>query len=50
MIKLGNRPRRPVGGPPPRHHLALMIWIAVFPTMTALQFLAGGLLRDIPVV
>jgi antibiotic biosynthesis monooxygenase (ABM) superfamily enzyme len=50
MIKHGNRPRRPVSGPPPRHHLALMIWIAVFPTMTALQFLIGGLVRDIPVV
>ena len=36
--------------PPPRHHLALMIWIAVFPTLTALQLLLGAVLRDMPMV
>jgi antibiotic biosynthesis monooxygenase (ABM) superfamily enzyme len=37
-------------GPPPRHHLAVMIWLAVFPTLTALQLLLGDLLRDTPTV
>lgn len=37
-------------GPPPRHHLAVMIWLAVFPTLTLLQLLLGGLLRDAPTV
>ncbi|EEP73683.1 hypothetical protein MCAG_04010 [Micromonospora sp. ATCC 39149] len=37
-------------GPPPRHHMALMIWLAVFPTLTVLQLLLGDLLRDTPTV
>jgi antibiotic biosynthesis monooxygenase (ABM) superfamily enzyme len=37
-------------GPPPRHHLAVMIWLAVFPTLTLLQLLLGGVLRDAPAV
>ncbi|MGN9813122.1 hypothetical protein ACTMSW_27675 [Micromonospora sp. BQ11] len=37
-------------GPPPRHHLALMIWLAVFPTLTVLQLLLDDLLRDTPTV
>ncbi|XVS61147.1 hypothetical protein ACQPYE_22885 [Actinosynnema sp. CA-299493] len=37
-------------GPPPRHHLALMIWLAVFPTLTALQLLLGDLLAGAPTV
>ncbi|PSL51627.1 hypothetical protein B0I31_11957 [Saccharothrix carnea] len=37
-------------GPPPRHHLALMIWLAVFPTLTALQLLLGDLLDGTPTV
>jgi len=41
---------RPVG-PPTKHQLALMIWIAVFPTLTALNLLLGDWLRDLsPVV
>lgn len=28
-------------GPPTRHQLALMIWVAVFPTLTALNLLLG---------
>ena len=31
---------RPVG-PPSKHQLALMIWIAVFPTLTALNLTVG---------
>jgi len=38
------------GGPPPRLHLAVMIWLAVFPTLTVLQLLLGGVLRDAPAV
>jgi antibiotic biosynthesis monooxygenase (ABM) superfamily enzyme len=26
-----------VAGPPTKHHLALMIWLAVFPTLTVLN-------------
>ncbi|MEV1118498.1 hypothetical protein AB0I91_25815 [Actinosynnema sp. NPDC049800] len=37
-------------GPPPRHHLALMIWVAVFPTLTVLQLLFGDLLDGAPTV
>ena len=41
---------RPVG-PPTKHQLALMIWIAVFPTLTVLNLLFGDWLRDLsPVV
>lgn len=41
---------RPVG-PPTKHQLALMIWIAVFPTLTALNLLLGDWLSDLsPVV
>jgi antibiotic biosynthesis monooxygenase (ABM) superfamily enzyme len=37
-------------GPPPKHHLALMIWLAVFPTLTVLQLLLRGLLAGAPMV
>jgi antibiotic biosynthesis monooxygenase (ABM) superfamily enzyme len=41
---------RPVG-PPTKHQLALMIWLAVFPTLTVLNLLLGDWLRDLsPVV
>ena len=33
-------------GPPTRHQLALMIWIAVFPTLTALNLALGDWLED----
>ena len=35
---------------PSRHQMAVMIWLAVFPTLTVLQLLLGGLLRDTPMV
>lgn len=38
-------PLRPVG-PPTKHQLALMIWIAVFPTLTALNLTIGPWLKD----
>ena len=31
----------PQVGPPTKHQLALMIWLAVFPTLTALNLLLG---------
>lgn len=37
-------------GPPPRLHLAVMIWLAVFPTLTVLQLLLGDLLDGTPTV
>lgn len=33
-------------GPPSKHQLALMIWIAVFPTLTVLNLTLGPWLRD----
>lgn len=38
-------------GPPSRHQLALMIWLAVFPTLTVLNLALGGWLQTLsPVV
>jgi antibiotic biosynthesis monooxygenase (ABM) superfamily enzyme len=40
-----------VPGPPTKHQLALMIWLAVFPTLTALNLALGGWLGTLtPVV
>ncbi len=36
--------------PPGKHQLALMIWVAVFPTLTALNLLLGDALATMPVV
>ena len=36
--------------PPTKHQLALMIWLAVFPTLTALNLTLGGSLKDLPIV
>ena len=38
-------PSRPAG-PPSKHQLALMIWIAVFPTLTVLNLTIGPWLKD----
>jgi antibiotic biosynthesis monooxygenase (ABM) superfamily enzyme len=44
-------PIRPPVGPPTKHQLALMIWVAVFPTLTVLNFVLGDWLRGLaPVV
>ena len=37
-------PRTPVP-PPNRHQLALMIWLAVFPTLTVINLVLGDWLR-----
>jgi antibiotic biosynthesis monooxygenase (ABM) superfamily enzyme len=34
-------------GPPNKHQLALMIWIAVFPTLTVLNLTIGPWLTDV---
>jgi antibiotic biosynthesis monooxygenase (ABM) superfamily enzyme len=36
--------------PPGKHQLALMIWVAVFPTLTALNLAFGDTLRELPTV
>jgi antibiotic biosynthesis monooxygenase (ABM) superfamily enzyme len=36
--------------PPTKHQLALMIWVAVFPTLTALNLALGNLLDGMPMV
>jgi len=36
--------------PPSKHQLALMIWLAVFPTLTVLNLLLGDALADAPSV
>lgn len=42
-----NTISRPVGGPPSKHQLALMIWLAVFPTLTVLNLALGDWLRTL---
>lgn len=37
-------------GPPSKHQLALMIWVAVFPTLLVLNLTLGGWLREQPTV
>lgn len=36
--------------PPSKHQLALMIWVAVFPTLTVLNLLLHSVLSGLPVV
>jgi antibiotic biosynthesis monooxygenase (ABM) superfamily enzyme len=36
--------------PPTKHQLALMIWVAVFPTLTVLNLALGDLLTGMPSV
>jgi hypothetical protein len=36
--------------PPSKHQLALMIWLAVFPTLTLLNVLLGDRLSELPTV
>jgi antibiotic biosynthesis monooxygenase (ABM) superfamily enzyme len=36
-----------VVGPPSKHQLALMIWIAVFPTLTVINLAVGPWLKDL---
>jgi antibiotic biosynthesis monooxygenase (ABM) superfamily enzyme len=44
-------PPQPARLPPPsKHQLALMIWTAVFPTLTVLNLTLGGWLRKLDTV
>ncbi|MCQ8771099.1 hypothetical protein [Streptomyces telluris] len=43
-------PAAPQAGPPPRHHMALMIWVSVFPTLTVLELLFHQWLKRLPLV
>ncbi len=36
--------------PASKHQLAIMIWVAVFPTLTVLNLTLGGLLDGLPIV
>jgi antibiotic biosynthesis monooxygenase (ABM) superfamily enzyme len=38
----------PTVPPPTKHQLALMIWVAVFPTLTVLNLVFGEALADLP--
>lgn len=35
--------------PPSKHQLALMIWLAVFPTLTVLNQVLSGPLKELPI-
>ena len=48
MPNVETTPRASQLPPPDKHQLALMIWVAVFPTLTVLNLLLGGLLADAP--
>lgn len=37
-------------GPPTKHQLALMIWLAVFPTLTVLNLGLGRWLGELPAI
>ena len=36
--------------PPTKHQLAIMIWLAVFPTLSVLNVLLSGVMGDLPIV
>ncbi len=42
-----NRPTDSRPSPPSRHQLAVMIWLAVFPTLTVLNLLLGHWLHTL---
>lgn len=50
MNSTTRQPNRSPVGPPNKHQLALMIWVAVFPTLTVLNLALGGWLRTLPSV
>ncbi len=41
------RVRPAAAGPPTKHQLALMIWLAVFPTLTVINLVLGDWLRTL---
>lgn len=46
----GPTPGRVKPGPPTKHQLALMIWLAVFPTLTVLNLVLGDWLGTLNAV
>ena len=49
-MTIPSAPSVTVVGPPTKHQLALMIWLAVFPTLTLLNLTLGGWLATLPTV
>jgi uncharacterized protein len=48
MARLAHtRSPRPAG-PPPRHRMAVVVWLAIYPTITLLLALTGPLTDDWP--
>jgi antibiotic biosynthesis monooxygenase (ABM) superfamily enzyme len=45
-----DRPRPTPVPPPSRHQLALMIWLAVLPTLTVLNLALSSVLADVPAI
>jgi len=45
--RLTSGQREDLPSPPTKHQLALMIWIAVFPTLTVLNLALGGWLKTL---
>lgn len=43
-------PRPTAASPPSKHQLTVMIWLAVFPTLTVLNLGLSSLLTDVPIV
>jgi len=39
--------RPAAAGPPTKHQLAVMIWLAVFPTLTVINLALGGWLKSL---
>lgn len=48
MSNVQAAPRATQLPPPTKHQLALMIWVAVVPTLTVLNLLLGGLIAGAP--
>jgi antibiotic biosynthesis monooxygenase (ABM) superfamily enzyme len=44
QIAVAARP----SGPPPRHRFALIVWLAIYPTITTVLQLSGPLIGDWP--
>ena len=47
MSTVSRTPAAVTVGPPSKHQMALMIWIAVFPTLTFINLVFGDLLRPL---
>jgi antibiotic biosynthesis monooxygenase (ABM) superfamily enzyme len=45
-----DRPNKAPVAPPSRHQLALMIWLAVLPTLTVLNLALSSVLADVSTV